>query len=100
VAVIWSEDVLSEDAALVVLPNMWDTMLMNGAETVGGWSIQLMRGGAAVQPSGDVTVRLQIPATFTGDPAALSVYHSVGGEYRRMDAQAQGGAMVFLCSQF
>ena len=85
---------------LEVIPNMWDTIIMDGGNHVAGWIISLKLGGSAVQPAGSVTVRLQIPASFTGDPGNLTVHHSVGGLYSQMDAGHVNGAMVFTCSQF
>jgi len=79
---------------------MWDTIIMDGAAHVAGWTIDLRSGGAPVQPTGNVTVRLQLPASFTGNPSNLTVYHNLGGSYNQMNAKHVNGALVFTCSQF
>jgi len=92
--------VLPGDVTMEVLPGYWDTTIWHGSVKIDGWCILLDSGGSSVQPSGSVTVRLQIPESFDGDPNELVVWHGINGMIDEMDAHPVNGAMEFTCDGF
>jgi len=63
---------------------------------IAAWRIEPRVNGVAVQPDGYVTVRIPIPASFTGDPQDLRL--ELAG--RRMNTRIEGNYIVFETNSF
>ena len=103
VNVAYAPGVFPGDIVMHVVVGPPHNEIVDGTTTLAlaAWDIYFTVGGAITQPAGMVTVRLPIPASFTGNSATLLVLHVVeGGTSRRMETRVEGNYLVFETNHF
>jgi hypothetical protein len=86
--------------ALVVSNANTLTVDTDTQELLAGYDITLQVNGQPIQPTGNVTVKIPIPAGTT-DTSKLKVYRvETSGTQTDMNATAQGGYMMFTTDHF